>query len=455
MVQATHEAAPPPRAIDMARGNFSDAAGLKFAPYWWEAAPRTAKTGGFSRLPARTDVAIVGSGYTGLSAALTLARRGRSVVVLERDVPGIGASTRNGGQVGTGIQKLSLTKLAGLGSEDAVGELLREGIRILDHIEHVVTSEGIACQFRRCGRFRGAMRPEHYERMARDLEILGKLSGLQSYMVPRAELDTEVGTEIFHGGAVLPNDATIHPALYHEGLMKRALEAGVVIIGEAHVRAILAEGTDWRLTTDAGEIRARDVVVAANAHAGRIVAELNPCIVPVGSAMIATAPLPEPVFRRLLPKNRVYGNTARVFSYFRGAPEDTRIIFGGRVSRVFDGTSPRAYRHLARDMIRFFPELADVPVTHAWDGVIAMTNDNVPHIGRTRDGLYYALGYCGNAGISRATYFGHKVALKVLGDPDGRTAFDDLRFPAFPFHFMARPMVPVVEAWMSLRDRFD
>ncbi len=95
-----------------------------------------------------------------------------------------------------------------------------------------------------------------------------------------------------------------------------------------------------------------------------------------------------------------------------------------------------------------------MPITHAWDGLIGYSHDEVPHLGRTRDGLYYALGYSGT-GVSRATYFGHKIALKVLGDPDGRTAFDDLPFEPYPAHRVAKRMPPVVEAWYSLRDRFS
>ncbi len=454
MVQATREAAQLPRASDLARGRLSNARGLKLSPYWWEAAPRLASTPQPS-IPRTVDIAIVGSGYTGLSAALTLARRGRSVLVLERDVVGFGASTRNGGQVGAGSQKLSVAKLAGLGGEQAAHELLREGTRIYEFLQHVVTAEKIDCHLRRCGRFRGAMRPEHYDQMAHDLGAVSKITGLEFFMVPPSEVHTEIGSDIFFGGAVLPKDSSIHPALYHAGLSDRAREAGALVCGGAGVRAITRDGNAWQLETAAGPVKASDVILAANGYIGGLNPELKPRIVPVGSAMIATAPIPEDLYRRLLPNDRVYGNTARVFSYFRGAPGETRIIFGGRVDRLRKGSSPRAYGHLARDMIRFFPDLADVPITHAWDGLLAMTNDGVPHIGRTRDGLYFALGYCGNAGIARGTYFGHKVALKVLGDPDGRTAFDDLKFPAYPFHVLARPMVPIVESWMSLRDRWN
>ncbi len=440
----------PPRAVDLAQGRVAANSAIVFQPYWWDAAPP--QSGPAEPLPREADVAIVGSGFTGLSAALTLLRRGRSAVVLERGVPGVGASTRNGGQIGTGNQKLSVKKLAGRGGESKAAELLREGLRILDYIEHVITSERIDCRFTRCGRFRGAMRPEHYETMARDMEELRRLAGLESFMVPRSEQHREIGSEVFFGGLVLPNDASLHPGLYHAGLMRRIGEAGGRIVAHAEVRSISRRGEGYRLSTPAGDIVARDVIVATDGHTGGLAPELGRRIVPIGSAIIATGEIPAPLLAKLLPKSRVYGNTLRVFSYFRAAPDERRILWGGRVGRTAPSTSPRAFSHLARDMLHFFPELKDVPVTHAWDGLIGQTYDGVPHIGRTSNGLYYALGYCGNAGVSRATYFGHKIALKVLGDPDGRTAFDDLAFPSFPVQPIAKLLVPVVETWYRLRD---
>lgn len=435
---------------DLARGRVPPDGGIAFKPYWWEAAPPKS---GAADLPAETEVAVVGSGFTGLSAALTLLRRGRSCVVLERDVPGYGASTRNGGQIGTGNQKFNVAELSSEQGGGKALELLREGTRILDYIEHVITTEIIDCHYRRCGRFRGAMRPNHYDRLARAMDETA--IGLESFMVPRAEQHQEVGSDIFFGGTVVVNDASLHPGLYHMGLMDRVKAAGGTIVGNAGVTSIAGSGSAFRLMTAAGEIKSHDVIVATDGHTDKLIPQLRPRIVPVLSSLIVTGEIPEPLLSELLPKNRVYGNTNRVFSYFRTAPSDQRIIWGGRGARFRADNSATSYSHLARDMLRVFPELKDVSVTHAWGGLIGQTYDGVPHIGRTADGLHYALGYCGNAGVSRATYFGHKVALNVLGDPQGGTAFDEVTFPSFPAQPIATRMVPVVEAWMSLRDRFN
>ena len=437
-----------PTVAELARGQLTPSVRLAYQPYWREAAPRHPSS---ATLPKEADVVIIGSGFTGLSAALTLLRQGRSALVLERGVAGLGASTRNGGQVGSGNQKFRVKKLIALRGHKKAEALLREGVEMLDDIEHLITTEKIDCHFSRCGRFRAAIRPEHYEAMARDMEDLKRIAGVESFMVPRAEQRSEIGSDVFFGGSVLPGDASLHPGLYHAGLMQRIADAGGYVVGNAPAQSISNAAAGFTVRTPLGEIACRNVVVATNGYTDGLVPELGRRIVPIGSGIIATGEIPETDFNGLLPKNRVYGTTNRVFYYFRTAPGERRIIWGGRVGRLAASTSPGAFGHLARDMLHVFPALADVPVTHAWDGQIGYTYDEIPHLGRTALGIHYAIGYCGT-GVSRATYFGHKIALQVMGDAAGRTAFDDLAFPSFPAHPVARQAVPVVETWYRIRD---
>lgn len=439
----------PLTANELARGPSRRNCDLLFKPYWWEA---VAEGSTFEEpVPRRCDVAIVGSGFTGLCAALTLLRNGRHAVILERGRSGFGASTRNGGQIGSGNQKFRVKTLIELRGYAKAEQMLREGTRMLDHIASLITQEEIRCHFRRCGRFRAAVRPEHYEAMARDMEDLARIANVESSMVPRSEQSSELGTERFFGGSLLPNDASLHPALYHAGLLERIKAAGGKVLDHTPAQHITPVGYGFRVVTNRGVLFARDVIIATNGYTDGLVPELGRRIVPVGSALIATSELPELLYERLLPRNRVYGNTNRAFYYFRGAPDTRRIIWGGRVGRWAPSKSPAAFRHLARDMLHVFPDLKDVPITHAWDGQIGYTYDEVPHIGCTKDGIHYALGYCGT-GVSRASYFGSKIALKVLDKPDGRTSFDDFAFPAFPVHPVAKLAVPIVETWYRIRD---
>lgn len=430
----------------LAAGSMHDDGAVSFKPYWWEAAPRRNTPG--RTLPLKSDAVIVGSGFTGLSAALTLLDKNRDVLVLDRGVPGFGASTRNGGQIGSGNQKFRVKRLIELHGERKATELIREGTRMLDYIEQLIQAEKIACNFERCGRFRGAMRPEHYEAMARDMEDLRRIAGVESFMVPKAEQRNEIGTHIFYGGSVLPNDASLHPGLYHSGLMQLVEDRGGVVIGNAGVHRITREAGEFLVDTDAGPLRCRDVLIATNGYTDGLVPPIHRRIVKVRSGLIATDVLSPEVMARLMPTRRVYGDTNRVFYYFRAAPNENRLVWGGRAG---GGIGIAAFCHLAQNLLSVFPELGDVAVTHAWDGQIGYTHDELPHLGRMADGIHYALGYCGT-GVSRATYFGHKIALQMVGDAEGRTTFDSLAFPAFPVRAIAQMAVPFVVTWQRFRD---
>ena len=420
----------------------------KLAPWWWEAAPpRDARD---APVPGRADVAIVGAGYTGLRAALTLARAGREVVVLEAGAPGSGASSRNGGQCGSGNQRTTAATLVARYGERKAAELIAEGPRMLDHLGEFIETEGIDCRFARVGRFRGAVVPRHYEAMARDMEDMRRLAGVESHMVPRIDQHAEVGSDFYHGGVVLPHDAALHPALYHRGLLDRAESAGARVVGHTPVTGVTRDKEGHAVRTDRGVIRARNVLVASNGYTGAPFPGLASRVVPVGSAIIATEPLAPELVRRLMPRNRVVGSSARVHHYMRLCPEGRRFLWGGRIKGARLPDAPAGFVHLYRDMQRVFPELAGTRITHCWSGYVGYTHDVFPHLG-VHDSVHYAMGYCGS-GVVRATWFGHKIALQMLGDGEGRTAFDDLGFPRFPVPAVARRVVSAVTRWYRFRD---
>ena len=423
----------------------------KLTPWWWEAAPPRA--GDHAPLPERADVAVIGAGYTGLCAALTLARAGREVVVVDAEAPGFGASSRNGGQCGTGNQRFTAATLIARYGRDKARALVEQGLAMLRHLGEFIEREGIECQFARVGRFRGAVIPRHYERLARDTDDMRKLAGVEAHMVPRHEQHTELGSDFYHGGAVFPDDGALHPALYHRGLLERAEAAGVRVVGHTPVHALARDSTGVVLGTAGGRLHARAVLVATNGYTGFATPQFVRGVVAIGSAIIATEPLENDRVRRLMPRKRVVGSTARIYHYYRLCPEGRRFLWGGRIKGGALPVDAGGFEHLYRDMLRVFPELEGVRITHRWSGYVGYTHDVLPHLGQ-RDGIWYAMGYCGT-GVVRATFFGHKVALKILGDKEGCTAFDDLEFRDFPVHNFARRVVPIVTEWYRLRDWFD
>jgi glycine/D-amino acid oxidase-like deaminating enzyme len=402
---------------------------LKLAPYWWDETPCLATPN--TVIPASVDAAVVGSGYTGLSAALTLARAGRSVLVLEAEALGSGGASRNQGQMGAVLKRSFSDLVASYGRAKAIA-VYREGQAAIAYTQSLIEQEQIACHLVRSGRFVGAYRSADYEALARDLDTLKRELGFEADMVPRAEQHREIGTDFYFGGQVRHRDATLDPARYHRGMLDRAEKSGVTVVAHAPVTAIERDGQGFRLTTPRGRVTARNVVIATNGYTGRVTPELRRRVIPVGAYIITTAPLPPEQVARIMPKARCVHDTRKLIYGIRLTPDRTRLMFGGRASlsetdpRV---TTPRLYDR----MVRIFPELDGVRITHSWTGYVAFTFQNLPHIG-IRDGLHYVLGCCGS-GIALGTYLGHKAALRILGDSEAATAFDDLPFETRPFYY--------------------
>jgi glycine/D-amino acid oxidase-like deaminating enzyme len=403
---------------------------MKTQPYWWDEAPRPSLPE--VRLPAAVDVAIVGGGYTGLSAALVLARAGRSVLVLEAEDIGHGCSSRNGGQLGFGLKPGvdGLREHFGQARGDA---MFKESIGALAFLREFIEKEQIRCHLKQGGRFIGAHRPAHYEALARRMEKLERDFGIPVHVVPKDRVHEETATDAYHGGAVIENHCALQPALYLFGLLERAQAAGATVSARTPATAIARESQGFTVTTPRGSVKARDVIVATNGYTRDYGAapDLRRRIIPIGSYMLATEPVDKATMDRLFPKDRVTSDTRQVVLYYRASPDRTRIVFGGRVA-VFEADPIVSGPKLHGVMAGIFPELAQVKISHSWMGFVAFTFDHLPHIG-VMDGIHYAMGYCGS-GVPLGTFFGHKIAHKVMGSAEGRTAFDDLPFQTRPLY---------------------
>ncbi|MEL7471345.1 MAG: FAD-binding oxidoreductase [Pseudomonadota bacterium] len=402
-----------------------------------------------SELIQNVDVAIVGSGYTGLHAAIETARGGRSTLVLDAEEPGFGCSTRNGGQISTSI-KPSLEKLTNKYGAERARAIRKEGETALEWIEDFVTAEGIGCDFRRNGRYHAAHTPAHYEELARDAETLARDEGIEAFAVPRTEQRRELGSDTYFGGVVFARHAALNPAKYHRGLLETAVSAGVRVVGNCAVTGIEQDSNGFLLTTAKGPVHAREVIVATNGYTTGLTPWLQRRVIPIGSYIIATEPLPQDLMAELFPTDRIASDTCKVVYYYRSSPDGKRILFGGRVSANETNTSISGPKLFA-DMCRIFPQLAPYQVTHSWMGRVAYTFDELPHTG-VHDGVHYAMGYCGS-GVSMASYLGRRLGQKVLGQAEGITAFDDLRNPTRPLYRGNPWFLPAAVAWYRRKDQ--
>ena len=393
---------------------------------WWDNVGEVEQAA--AALPTKVDIAIVGSGYTGLCAALELARAGRSVAVFEAERLGFGCSTRNGGQVSAHM-KPGLHDLARRHGEQKALAILRTGYEAYEFLSGFLAAEGIDCDFRKTGHFLGAHTPGSYETIARSEPAEVRRFGYEAYAVPRAEQRAEVGTDAFHGGVVYPDAAQLDPARYHRGLLDRVIGAGAGVHANARVDEITPQGDGFSLRIGVHVVSARNVLVATNGYTGAATPWMRRRVIPIGSFIIATEPQPEDLIRRLSPKDRTISETRKVIYYYRASPDHRRMLFGGRVS-IGHATAQYSAPRLHAAMSRVFPELATARVSHSWYGFVGFTFDHLPHLG-CQDGMHYAMGYCG-VGIAMASYLGTKIAQQMLDKPEGATALDGLPFQTRP-----------------------
>ncbi len=400
----------------------------KAEPYWWERTPRPELP--FQELPKEVDVLIVGSGYTGLCAAIQTARGGRSTLILDSGQVGCGCSTRNGGQISTSL-KPGLADLSRKHGHDRAVSILREGHNALAWIKEFIESERIDCDLARVGRFVGAHNPTQFESLQR--KISNQPAGLEveAYPVGKNEQHQEIGTDFYHGGVVYPDHASLDPAAYHQGLLDLAMEAGADVTGNCAVLNIETGQDVHTVTTERGQISARDVIVATNGYSDKALPWHRRRIVPIGSYIIATEPLPGDLIDELAPKRRVMSDTRKLVFYYRVSPDHQRITFGGRVS-VKETDPDLSAPLLHKEMVRIFPQLEKTRISRSWMGFVGYTFDTMPHVG-LHNGVHYAMGYCGS-GVSLASYFGARIGQQVLKLKEGQTALDGLAFPTRPFY---------------------
>lgn len=423
---------------------------LKESSYWATTAtiPTTDPS---RRLPERVDVAVVGGGYTGLSAARTLAQRGAKVAVLEARTFGWGASSRNGGMVLTGLKLPVGTLIRKYGRETA-RKLFAESLASIDFVEQLVCEEEIECDFARCGHVELASKPAHFEAFAHDAEVLAREFDHPVRVIPRTELGSEIGSKRYFGGLVDEVSAGLNPARYVAGLVGAAQRSGAELFDQAPVAQIAREPGGFRVSTPRGTLQAREVFIATNGYTGTFAPALQKRVIPIGSYTIATEPLPEALAQELVPRNRMLFDSKNFLYYFRLTP-DRRMLFGGRGSFLPDSTTTvrESAEILRRGMVAVYPQLRDARVEYAWGGTLGFTFDILPHAGRL-DGLFFALGYGGH-GVAMATYLGARVAATIAGEKVD-SPFADLPFPGAPFGlYNGTPwFLPLVGLWYKFLD---
>lgn len=423
---------------------------FKDDPFWWIAAPRPSRRE--ADLPASVDVAVVGSGVTGLNAARELARAGRSVAVLDAEELGFGGSSRNAGNLGR-VLKYEFTAIRKKLGEVAALGYYREMQDAYDTLGAVIQDEEITCHYQKKGRLVLFYTEKQQKLIVAEAEEKRKALNEDYEVLSAAQVRAELGSTSFVGGICLPDSAAFHPGLYHLGLIAAAERQGAELFSHTTVTRLSRSSAGFEVATSRGTLRARNVVIATNGYSvAGVPGYFKRRLIPFDAYMIAVR-VPQADLERIMPKDRVYIDANHNLFFFRRAPDNNHALFGGRTG----GRRPADLREIGAalyaDACRILPALAQHRIARSWTGRCAGTFDLYPHIGE-HDGIHYAAGYC-FAGMPMGTYLGRKLAFGLLGDERGRTIFRERSFPTVPGFTGSPWFVPTFMKYYDWLDRRD
>lgn len=421
---------------------------MRSESYWLDTAPAFAgaQTGA---VEGQVDVAIVGGGFTGLSAARALAMKGASVAVLEADRVIGEASGRNGGQCNTGVAQDYSALTASLGTDQARAYYLAYESAVKSVVT-LVEQEQIACDMTRNGKLKLAAKPMHFDGMARTCELIRREVDADVELLSAQETRAEVDSAEFHGGLLQRNGVQMHVGRFGVGLADAAVRHGAQVFQNAAVKSWKANASGYLLNTAKGSIQAKQIMLATGAcqHGGP--GWYRRRIVPVGSFVIVTEVLPQALIDQLLPQHRAYVTSRMIGNYFRLTP-DNRLLFGGRARFAMSNATSDAKsgKVLRAAMVQMFPQLASAKVDYCWGGLVDMTSDRLPRAGE-HEGVFYSMGYSGH-GVQMSVHMGQVMADVMDGNPQANP-WRELDWPAVPGHFGTPWFLPLVGAWYRFQD---
>lgn len=423
---------------------------LPHAPSWYAATAHPAPTRPALDGDTSADVCVVGAGFTGLSTALHLAERGRSVVVLEANAVGWGASGRNGGQLHSGQRRDQETLEAWFGETRAraLFDLAEEAKHT---VKRLIADHAIACDWRD-GLIHAVHKRAWLPHVAREVEHLVDRYGYGgTALLDRDALAAAIGTDVYFGGWRDGTAGHLHPLNFCLGLARAAETAGVRIHEASRVAAIdVGPGRPARIATATGTVAATDVVIATNGYLDGLDPEIDTHVMPIRNYVAATEPLGERA-DRLIPGGEAVADSRFVVHYWR-LSADGRLLFGG--GETYGHRDPADVAGFVRaHMARIYPNLAEVRIDHAWGGTLAVTMNRMPFVRRLKPGLYTAAGYSGH-GVAIATFAGRLLAEAIDGDTarfDVMAAIPAKTFPGGPL--LRAPTLALAMTWFALRDR--
>ncbi len=425
----------------------------KYSPYWWEDQPKYIES---SDLPKDTDVVIVGAGFTGLSAAITLAKSGVSVVVFDSEELGFGASTRNGGMLGSGhkVSPQEAEKKYGL---EIAGKIHKEANASLAFTTDLIKENNIDCDLQICGRLRTSWLPQDHLSMSENLKKLKAIDDFNSRMIDSSKMFESVKTDLYFGGQFYEDHGSVQPRKFHYGLHQMASNAGAKVFGRMPVKQVNPKSGDkqagFKVSVDNKSISCKDVLIATNGYTRLSLSTyLARRILPVPSFIVTTDEIGADRVNSLIPGGHCIVETRKRYCYYRPTPCGKRIMIGTRAA-MHSMSAEKALPLLRKTLSEIFPELDGVKISHCWTGFTGFSFSMLPNLG-CHNGIYSAMGYCGN-GVAMAPYLGHMAALKIIEPNKKITVFEDTSLQTRPYYFGSPWFLPIASAYFKAYDKLD
>ena len=396
----------------------------------------------------RADVCIIGGGYTGLSSAIHLAGRGYSVVLLEAERIGWGASGRNGGQCTIGQRKAQDELERAYGKEEA-RRLWDLGVEAVATVRELIGRFGIECDLKR-GNLQTALKHSDAAWYQQHAEHMQEEYGFNIRYVEGAELEYFSGSDVFCGGLVEHASAHLHPLNYALGLAEAAKSLGVRVFENSRVNAY-DRARPTRVTTELGSVSADYVVLACNGYLEKLEPRVAGKIMPLNNFIIATEPLSEEQQRQINPEDLCVYDAKFVVNFWK-LSGDGRMLFGG--GENYTRRFPSDIKSFVRKrMLPLYPQLTDVRIDYGWGGTLAVTMNRMPSFGRLDPDVYYALGFSGH-GVQMATLAGKLIAEAVAGTAERFDVMARIPSPTFPGGTLLRwPGLVAGMLYHALKDR--
>jgi glycine/D-amino acid oxidase-like deaminating enzyme len=422
---------------------------MKTTSFWLDSISAT-DTSNIAPIDGTVDVVVVGGGFTGLSSALALAKRGARVALCEANIVGGEASGRNGGQCNNGTAQDYAGLISTYGEEKAAS-FYQFYNQAVDSVENLVRNEKIDCDFRRAGKIKLAAKPEHVEKLAKTHEALIRSVDPDAKLLDQNALKKEICADGFYGGLLTPHGAQLHAGKLVHGLAARCIELGVAIYQQAPVIKLEKTGVQqWQVHTPTQVITSKAVLVATGGSGPGPFSWFRRRIVPVGSFAVVTEPLSDELRHSLFPGNRSYVTSKNIGNYFR-LTADNRLLFGGRAR--FAVSNPRSDLKsgeiLRRSLNQMFPALENTSIDYCWGGTVDMSADRLPKVGE-KDGLFYAMGYSGH-GVQMSVHMGEVMADLIEGKTS-QCPWITTNWPAVPGHFGKPWFLPFVGLYYKFQD---